>query len=96
MKFGCIISECGLNPTDYPHTSEIAIEVFDCKNHKISEPLKFAKEIFSENLSSKKEFIKFLNTLEKNKVSGVVGTVKIFEDAIMLYFPHQAPKLFLR
>ena len=52
MKFGCIISECGLNPTDYPHTSEIAIEVFDCKNHKISEPLKFAKEIFSENLSS--------------------------------------------
>jgi len=55
------------------HTSEIAIEVFDCKNHKISEPLKFAKEIFSENL--KANYVKY--RLIIYKICSMINKIKI-------------------
>ena len=95
MKFGCIISECGLNPKNYPHSSEIVIEAFDCKNHKISK-IKFKNSIFDKNPNSKKEFENFLNTFEKNKFFSKAGTIKILENAIILHFPNNPPRLFLR
>ena len=85
IRFGKIISEVGLQPTDFQKLSDIPVDIYDRKNRILDEEhFDFGRNMFSRNSDSKESFTKLLKQLmEKNldvKVSG-----RLLDEMFILY-----------
>lgn len=94
MTFAKIISEAGLNPTDYPKLSETMVTVSDQEGRELKEDeVNFA--IFSENDNALTHFKVLLNHYENTSANyGVTSatktaSIRIFEDSLLIRFDSQ-------
>lgn len=96
MTFAKIISEAGLNPTDYPNASKIAVTVADRKLRNLEEnELNFTSPIFSENPYSSYRFKNFLEKCEANP-NLVFLQITLIDDAIIIRDDDVQPSIFHR
>ena len=85
MKFAEIIRNAGINPEDFPKSSNIEIHLYDGKNRESTEEtVKYAKPLFEENDSSLKNFKSFLTGIEQEDVSSM--NVKVDIDFVILFY----------
>lgn len=94
MTFAKIISEAGLNPTDYPKASEIVVTVADQKGRELGEDeLNFPSTIFSENSNALKYFKNFLKKCEGNSEL-VFLHIRLIDSALIILDDAGLPSIF--
>lgn len=93
MELAKVISEAGLNPTDYPRASGIEVDVLDRKDRDIPEnEFEFQSAIFSKNPDTLKKFMDFLDSLEKSSVYYM--QLKLLDEALIVYINDEPPQIF--
>lgn len=87
MKFAEIIKWAGFIPAEFPNASEIPTHYFDGKNRESEATLiKFARNLFEENESSKEKFSSLLNRIESEAEISEI-TAKIDEFSVIIKVP---------
>ena len=97
IKMEHIISEVGLDPKEYPRSSEISVELYDRKNRIIGEKdFDFNKKLFKNNAKSMSKFIHMIDDceVERKKLPNEISA-RINDDALVFYFPYQSPVFLL-
>lgn len=81
-----IISETGLNASDYPKTSEMPITLYDRKHREITEEkdFNFGKKLFSANLDSLAKFRAMLEFLEESEAKKDFSG-RLTDDFLIIY-----------
>lgn len=95
MKFAEIIRESGLNPEEFPTSSNISVTLYDRKDRiSTEETIRFAEPLFRNNPVSRKNFYHFLVGLEESDIQTM--NIKIDEYAVWVFYKSPNTKFFLR
>ena len=95
MLFGEIIRNTGIDPEDFPKSSNIEIQLYDGKDRvSTEETVKYAKPLFEERNCSLKNFKSFLAGLEQEDLTSM--NVKVDINCVLLFYKTPRAIIFLR